>query len=168
MWSKSHWLNDLGIQIQRLVVEDKQAKWQSAVDKCDHRTGISHLWRLVNGLSGKQPHNSPNKGVWFSSKTYLDPKMIANKFAHQFTPPPKIVWPAISPKDSSNGNSISCHYQEHHLSRLPTLKKRSDWPSHPQPSGQTDEHHPPPETRSRCINYLTNIFNLSISTGLIP
>ena len=81
-------LNDLNKQIQKLVVEDKRAKWQSDVDKCDHRTGISHPWRLVNGLSGKKPHNSPNKVVRFADKTYLDPKMIANKFAHQFTPPP--------------------------------------------------------------------------------
>ena len=35
-------LNDLNKQILRLVVEDNRTKWQSAVDKCDHRTGISH------------------------------------------------------------------------------------------------------------------------------
>ena len=81
-------LNDLNKQIQKLVIEDKRTKWQSGVDKCGHRTGISHLWRLVKGLTGKQPHNSPNKGVRFADKTYLDPKMIANKFDHQFTPPP--------------------------------------------------------------------------------
>ena len=79
--------NDLNIQIQKLVVEGKRTKWQSAVDKCDHLTGISHLWRLVMGLSSKKQHNSPNKGVRFADKTYLDPKMISNKFAHQFTPP---------------------------------------------------------------------------------
>ena len=54
------------------------------VDKCDHRTGISHLWRLVQGLSGKQSYNSPNIGVWFADKIYIDHKMIAN----QFTLPP--------------------------------------------------------------------------------
>ena len=59
-------LNDLSKQIQKLVVEDKQTKWQSAVDKCDHRTGILHLWRLVKGLSGKELHNSPNKDVRFA------------------------------------------------------------------------------------------------------
>ena len=81
-------LNNLNKQIQKLVVEDKQAKLQSAVDKCDQSTGISHLWRLVTGLSGRKPHNSTNKGVRFADKTYLGPNMIANKFAHQFTPPP--------------------------------------------------------------------------------
>ena len=81
-------LNDRNNQIKNLVVEDNRAKRQSAIDNCDHRTGISHLWRLVKGLSGKQPHNSPNKCIRFADKTYLDPKKIANKFVHQFTPPP--------------------------------------------------------------------------------
>ena len=66
-------LNDLNRQIKKLVVEDKRTKWQSAIIKCDHLTGISHLWRLVKGQSGKQPHNTPNKGVRFADKTYLDP-----------------------------------------------------------------------------------------------
>ena len=59
------------------------------LDNCDHRTGLSHQWRHAMGLSGKQPHNSPIKGVRLADMTFLDPKMIANKFAHQFTPPPK-------------------------------------------------------------------------------
>ena len=78
-------LNDLNKQIQKLVVEDKRTKWLFAVD---HRTGVSHLWQRVKGLSGKQPDNSPKKGDLFADNTYLNPKMIANKFAHQFTPPP--------------------------------------------------------------------------------
>ena len=132
-------LNDLNKQFNKLEREDKRTKLHSAVDKCDYRAGISHLWRLVKSLSGKQPHTSPNKGVQFADKTdldsnglgisewklplrgrityrhcrqpklpnilylsnttswrlmrrannnNLDPKMIANKFAHQFTSPP--------------------------------------------------------------------------------
>ena len=81
-------LNDLNKQIKKLLVEDKRTRWQYTVDKCDHQTGISHLWQLGKGLSGKKLHNSPNKDVRFADKTYLDPKMIANKFVHQFTPPP--------------------------------------------------------------------------------
>ena len=81
-------LYDLNKQIKKLVVEDMRTKWQSAVDKCDHLTGTSHLWRLAMGLIGKQPHNSPSKGVRFADNTYRDPKMIANKFVHQFTSPP--------------------------------------------------------------------------------
>ena len=83
-------LNDLNKQIQKLVVKDKRTKWQTAVEKCDHRTGISHLWRHVMGRSGKKSHNSPNKGVRFADTPYLDPKKIANKFAHQYMSPVKV------------------------------------------------------------------------------
>ena len=81
-------LCDLNRQIQILVVGDNRTKLQSAVDKCGHQTGISHLWRLVKDISGKKPHISSNKFVRFADKTYLDPKKITNKFAHQFTPLP--------------------------------------------------------------------------------
>ena len=48
-------LNDLDKQIQKVVVvEDKQTKWQSAVDKCDHRTGLSHIWQLVKDQIGNK------------------------------------------------------------------------------------------------------------------
>ena len=33
-------LNYLNKQIPKLVVDDKRTKWQSTVEKCDHRTGI--------------------------------------------------------------------------------------------------------------------------------
>ena len=54
-------LNDLNKQIPKLVVEDKRTKWQSAVDKCDHRTGKSHLWRLAKGLCGKKCTTRPTR-----------------------------------------------------------------------------------------------------------
>ena len=52
-------------------------EWQAnqmviRLQKMDHRRDISHLWRLVMGLDGKTPHNSPNKGVRFSDNTNLD------------------------------------------------------------------------------------------------
>ena len=55
-------LNDLNRQMQKLVMEDKRTKWQSAVDKCDHRTGLSHLWWLVKGLSGKKTEQLAHQG----------------------------------------------------------------------------------------------------------
>ena len=143
-------LNDPNKLIPKQVVEDKRTKWKSAVDKCDHRTGISHLWRLVKGLSGKQPHNSPNKGVRFADNTYLDPKMIVNKFANQFTPPPIRLTgdkskrqlkqqfhqlpltgtPSFTPADTSDATR---------LARSSTAIWQ-DW----------DEHPPLQEIRSRC------------------
>ena len=47
-------LSDLNRQSHKLEVVDKRTTWQSADAKYDHRTGISHQRRLVNGLSGKK------------------------------------------------------------------------------------------------------------------
>ena len=149
------------------MVEDKRTKWQSAVDKCDHRTGI-YLWRLVKGLSVKQPHNSPNKGVRFADKTYLDPKMIANNFAHQFTPPPIRL--------TSDKSKRQLKRQFYQLPLTGTLSFTPDDTIEAirlaksstaiGQDGMSTLHLK--KLAEGAINYLTNIFNLSISTGQIP
>ena len=159
---------DLNKQIQKLVVEDKRTKWQSAVDKCDHRTGTSHLWRLAKGQSSKQPPNSPNKGVRFANKSYLHPKMIANKFAHQFTPTPIRLTgdksqrklkrqfhqlpltgtPKISPADTKEATRLAKSSTAIGQDGMSTLHLK--------------------KLAQGAINYLTNIFNLLITTGRIP
>ena len=149
-------------------MEDKRTKWQSAVDKCDHRTGISHPWRLVKGVSGKQPHNSPNKGLRFTDKTYLEPKMIANKFAQQFTPPP------IHLTGDKIKRQLKRQFHQLPLTGTPyftpadrkeaiRLAKSSTAIG---PDGMRTLHLK--KLAQGAINYLTNIFNLSISTGQIP
>ena len=161
-------LNDLNKHIHKLVVEDIRTKWQSYADKCDHRTGISHLWRLVKDIGDKQPHNSTNKGVWFTDKTYLDPKMIANKFAHQFTPPPIPLT-----GDKSKGQ-LKRQFHQLPLSGTPLLSPadakeairlaKSSTPIGP--DGMSTLHLK--KLTQGAINYLTNIFNMSISNGQIP
>ena len=142
-------LNDLNKQIQKLMVEDKRIKWQSADDKCNQRTGISHLWQLVKDISGKKPHNSPNMGVRFANKIYLGPKMIANKFAHQFRLPPICL----------TGDK-SIRQAKRQLHQLPLTGTPSFMPADTKsdPIGQIvhshqtrrDEHPPPQEAQSWC------------------
>ena len=161
-------LNDLNKQIKKLVREDKRTKYQSTVDKCDHRTGTSHLWRLDKGLSGEQPYYSHNKGVRFADKTYLDPKMIANKFAHKFTPPQIRL---------TGGKSK--RRLKRQLHQLPLTGTPSFTPADTKdvirlaksttaigPDGMSILHLM--TLAQGAINYLTNIFNLSIATGQIP
>ena len=159
-------LNDLNKQINKLEREDKRTKLYSAVDKCDYRAGISHLWRLVKSLSGKQPHNSPNKGVRFADKTELD--CIANKFAHQFTSPP------IRLTGDKSKRQLKRQFHQLPLTGTPSfthadtkeairLAKSSTAIG---PDGMSTLHLK--KLVQGPINYLTNIFNLSILTGQIP
>ena len=161
-------LNDLNKQIKKLVVEDKRINLQCAVNKCDHRTGISHLWRLITVLSCKQLHNSPNKGVRFADMTYQGPKMIANNFAHQFTPPPI----RLTGDKSKRKLKRQCHQQP--LTGTPSftpadtkevirLAKSSTAIG---PDGMSILHIK--KLAQGAINYLTNIFHLPISSGQIP
>ena len=147
---------------------DKQIQKQNGNLPSTNRTGISHLWRLVRGQSGKQLHSSPKNGVRFADKTYLDPKMIANKFAHQFTPPPI---------------RLTCDKSKRQLKRqfhqLPLTGTPSFTPADIkeairlakssraiEPDGMSTLHLK--KLTQGNINYLTNIFNPSISTGRIP
>ena len=120
------------------------------------------------GLCGKHSNNSPNKGVRFDDMTYLDPKMIANKFALLFTPPP------IRLTGEKSKSQLKRQFHQLPLTGTPSftpavtkegirLVKSStaigqDWMCtlHLKKLAQG------------AIKYLTNIFNLSISTGQIP
>ena len=144
------------------MVEDKRTNWQSTVDKCDHRTGISHLWRLVKGLSGQKKKNSLNKVVRFTEKTYLDPKEIGNKFAHQFTPPTVRL---------ANDKSKGQLKRQFHQLRLTGTQffTPADTKEAIQPAKSIKAIGPDKMSTIHlkklahgAINYLTNIFNLSI------
>ena len=132
-----------------------------------HRTGISHLWRLVNGLCGKQTYNSPNKGVRFADKTYLDPKIIANKFAHQFTPPP------IRLTGDKSKRQLKRQFHQLPLTKTPSFSpadtkeaiRLAKSSTAIVPDGMSTLQLK--KIAQGAINYLTNIFNLSISTGHI-
>ena len=154
-------LNDLNKQIKKLVVEDKRTKWQSAVNKCNHRTDIAHLWQLDRGLSVKEMHNSPNNGVRFTDKTYLDPKMIGNKFAHQFTPPP------IRLADDKSKRQLKRQFHQLPLTGTPSCTPADTKEAirlgksitAVELDGMSTLHLK--KLAHGAINYLTNIFNLN-------
>ena len=136
--------------------------------KCDHRTDISHLWRLLKGLSSKQPHNSPNKGVRFTDKTNLDPKMISNKFAHRFATPP------LRLTGDRSKRQLKRQFHQLPLTGTPffTPADTNETIRYAKsstaigPDWMSTLHLK--ELAQGAINHLTNIFNLSISTGQIP
>ena len=161
-------LNDLNKQIEKLVLEDKRTKWQSAVDKFIHRTNISHLWQLVQDQSGNKPYNSPNTGVRLIEKTYLDLKKIANKFAHQCIPSPIRLagdkskrqlfrqfnqlpltgTPSFTPADTKEAIRLAKSSRAIGPDGMSTLQLK--------------------KLAHGSINHLTNICNLSISTWQLP
>ena len=161
-------LNDLNKQIPKTGGGRLANQMTIRVDKYYHRTGISHLWRLVKGLSGKQPHNSPNNGVRCADKIYLDRKMIANIFAHQFTPP------LIRLTGDKSKRQLKRQFHQLSLTGTPSIMpadtkeaiRLAKSSTAIEPDGMSTLHLK--KLAHGAINYLTNIFHLSISTGQIP
>ena len=98
----------------------------------------------------------------------LDPKMNANKFAHQFTPPP------IRLTGDKSKRQVKRLFHQLPLTRTPSftpadtkeairLAKSSTAIG---PAGMSTLHLK--KLTQGVINYLTSIFNLSVSTGHIP
>ena len=107
-------------------------------------------------------------GYRFAGKIYLDPKMIANKFAHQFTPP------TIRLTGDKSKRQLKRQFHQFPLTGTPSftpadtkeairLAKSSTANG---PDGMSTLHLK--KLAQGAINYLTNIFNLSISTGQKP
>ena len=66
-------LIDLNKQIQKTDGGRQANQMAIRVDKCNHRTGISHLWRLVKGLSGKKRSTRPSRASGSTTRPTLTP-----------------------------------------------------------------------------------------------
>ena len=106
--------------------------------------------------------------VRFADKTYLDHMIIPNKFAHQFTPPPIRL-----------SGDMSMRQLKRQFHQLPLTGTPSFSPADTNEAirlaksstaigqdGMRTLHHK--KLAQGTINHLTNIFNLSITTGQIP
>ena len=120
------------------------------------------------GLCGKQPHNSPNMGIRFAYKTYIDPKMIAKKFAQQFTPPP------IRLTGDKSKRQLKRQFHQLPLTETPSYTSadtkeaiRLDNSSSAIGTDGMSTLHLKTLVHG-AINYLTNNINLLISTGQMP
>ena len=113
-------------------------------------------------------HNLPNKGVRFADKTCLDPKMIANKFGHQFTPP------QIHLSGDKSKRQLKRQFLQLPLTGTPSFTPaatkeaiRMDKSSTAIGLDGMSNLHLKKHVHG-AINYHTNIFNLSILTEQIP
>ena len=129
---------------------------------------MSHLWRIVKKLSGNQPHNSPNKGVRFAAMTYLVPKMIGNKFAHQFTPTP------IRLVGDKSKRQLKRRFHQLSLTATPSFTHTDTKEAIRLAKSTTQIGTDGMSTLHLknlvhgVISYLIDIFNLPFSTGQIP
>ena len=78
-------LSTMNDEITKATSDHKRRQWREFVERIDHRTDSTKLWRTIKGIYGKSKQTAENEGITFTGRPHTSPKMIANSFNRQFT-----------------------------------------------------------------------------------
>ena len=157
-------LEDLNKQINDKINDHRRSKWREHLDTC--KNGSKKLWTTIKSL-GNQPKQPDNQGIYFNDKIYHNPKKFADKFNCQYTPATNIK----QPKEARN--------LRRQLKKKPTdpciTITEADTAKAIKESKNSKALGPDnispimlKHLGKSGIKYLTNIFNKSVNTAIIP
>ena len=78
-------LQQMNDEITRTTNEHRRNTWRQFVETLDHRTDPSKLWRTIKAIDGKSRPKAENEAITFGIIQVSSPKQIANHFNRQFT-----------------------------------------------------------------------------------
>ena len=78
-------LSTMNNEIAKATLDHKRRQWRELVERIDHRTDSTKLWRTIKGIDGKSMQTAENEGITFTGRPHTSPKLIANSFNCQFT-----------------------------------------------------------------------------------
>lgn len=159
----------LNLDIAASLQAHARETWRAHLASCDRRTHPSKHWNLLRSLAGKRSRPPPNQPILFNGKLYTSQRKISTAFCKQFT---SVVPYAHSPATRRLARQIR---SRHPLDRnfLPfsvqLVKLAIGAASNSTasgPDGLTVLHlkHLGP----RGLEFLTHLFNISVSTASIP
>ena len=155
---------ELNININKLTNEHRKNKWTEHLSTCQQ--GSRKLWKTIKNLSNlpKQPEN---QGIKFDNKITNDPKTMATKFNTQYTPSSnkkpdqrlrnylrKLKKPTKDAKITFTASQVKKAIQKSKSSKA--LGPDDISPIMLKNIGENG------------INFLTELYNRCINTGIIP
>ena len=78
-------LSTINDEITKATSDHKRRQWREFVESIDHMTDSTKLWRTIKGIDRKSKQTAENEGITFAGRSHTSPKLIANRFNHQFT-----------------------------------------------------------------------------------
>ena len=162
-------LSQLEQQLANLIAASRRGEWAGTMESCSHKHDLTKFWRLIETLSGKKQPTPPNQPITFNNHALTDNFQIASAFCKQFT----TTVPHTSDRDArtTKRRLRRDHPLDHSLAPFtPEMVQRAAAASSnstaPGPDGITIRHlkHLGP----LGLQYLTNLFNLSLSSADIP
>ena len=74
----------LNYDIQNRIYAHKRQKWRDFVETLDQKTGVAKLWRTIKGIDGRAKRESENEAITFKGITFSSSKQLATNFNQQF------------------------------------------------------------------------------------
>ena len=161
-------LQDINKTISNKICEFKQDLWKKKLNEnWDHKTNSHILWRTLNNMSDKKTKIHPNRTITFNDNIKSTSKSIASSFIQQFT--------NITKYRSSKSNRIVDRTTKK-LESNEEIFITSNQTAHAIKTSKNNNSTGPDNINIKhlkhlgpiAINYLTNIFNLSVNKNIIP
>ena len=70
----------LNKDIQKRICEHKRQKWRDFVENMDHKTDITKLWRTIKGIDGRAKHTTENEAISFNGISFSSSTQLATMF----------------------------------------------------------------------------------------
>jgi len=162
-------IQTLNIEINKLISNHKENQWKEKLsDKWDHKTNTFKYWKTLDHLAGKSAPSQPNRIIQFNNKDKSRATNIAQSFNKQFvnSTPHKTnkINRSIDRKTKnlkSDKDSFQVTIEQVQIAIKSTKNSNSLGPD------KTSIHHLK-HLGPIALQYLTNLFNLSIQSNTIP
>ena len=74
----------LNYDIQNSIYAHKRQKWRDFVETLDQKTDVTKLWRTIKGIDGRAKREAENEAITFNGISFSSSKQLATKFNQQF------------------------------------------------------------------------------------
>ena len=157
----------LNARIDFLISKQRMEKWKEHVATFDRKTNVTKLWKTIGAITGKKQSAPPNQGIKFNEKQIKDASSMSNAFNIQYARP-------MNHKTEKDNRKINRNIKKQPLNDAPVITSKqvktaiqnakNSKAFGPDNISTTHMKHLGPN----AINYLTKIFNLSLSKCQIP
>ena len=80
----SHELPRLNYNIQNRIYAHKRQTWRHFVETLDQKTDVTKLWITIKGIDGRATREAENETITFNRISFSPSKQLATKFNQQF------------------------------------------------------------------------------------
>ena len=74
----------LNYDIQNRIYAHKRQKWRDFVETLNQKTDVTKLWRTIKGIDGRAKREAENEAITFNGISFPSSKQLATKFNQQF------------------------------------------------------------------------------------